>query len=111
MDQFCVPNRLKTIKKTSSGLIGKFTIKKNSKSIWELFFYKTFFFSAFLGHLETTSHFLYRGSINDKAPLQSNEAQWTKNIVFKELLMFSFGLYFDFSYFLMKFWFPFRDFF
>ena len=39
MDQFCVPNRLKAIKNTSSGLIGKFTIKKNSSSIWELFFF------------------------------------------------------------------------
>ena len=30
LNQLCVPNRLKAIKKTSSGLIGKFTIKKSS---------------------------------------------------------------------------------
>ena len=28
MNQFCVPNRLKAIKKTSSGLIGSFNNKK-----------------------------------------------------------------------------------
>ena len=33
MEQFYVPNRLKAIKNASSGLIGKFTIKKNSNSI------------------------------------------------------------------------------
>ena len=56
-------------RKTSSGLIGKFTIKKKSNSNWEpFFFYKTFLFFAFLSHLET-SHILYRRSINDKTPL------------------------------------------
>ena len=33
MDQLCVPNRLKAMKKTSSGLIVNFTIKKNSNPI------------------------------------------------------------------------------
>ena len=42
MDQFVVPNRLKAIKKTSSGLIGKFTIKKN-RILIESSFLKTFF--------------------------------------------------------------------
>ena len=74
MVQFCVPNRLKSIKKTSSGLIGKFNIKKIRTLFESPFFNKTFLFFAFLGHLET-SHFLYRRSINDKPPLQSNEAQ------------------------------------
>ena len=70
MDQFFVPNTLKAIKKTSSGLIGKFTIKKNRILFESSFFIKLFFF-AFLSHLET-SHFLYQGSINDKPLLQSN---------------------------------------
>ena len=76
MDRFCVPNRLKAIKKTSSGLIRKFTIKKKFECyLRALFFKKNFcFFFAFLSHLET-SHFLYRGSIEDKPPLQLNEAQ------------------------------------
>ena len=75
MVQFCVPSILKVIKKPSSELIGKFTIKKKkSNSISELFFNKTFLFLLFLSHLET-SHFLYRSSINDKPPLQSTEAQ------------------------------------
>ena len=56
MNQFRFPNRLKT------------------KSICELFFIKLFYFFAFLSHLET-SHFSYRGSVNEKPPLQSNEAQ------------------------------------
>ena len=70
MDQFFVTNSLKAIKKTSSGLIGKFTIKKTG-ILFESFFYKTFLFFAFLSHLET-SHFLYQGSVNGKPPLQSN---------------------------------------
>ena len=55
-------------RKTSSGLIGKFTIKKNRTLIESPFFNKTFPFFAFLSHLET-SHILYRRSINDKTPL------------------------------------------
>ena len=75
MVQFCVPNRLKSIKKTISGLIGKFTIKKIRTLFESPFLIKLFsFFFAFLSHLET-SHFLYQSSINDKPPLQSNEAQ------------------------------------
>ena len=81
MVQFCVPSKLKAIRKTSSELIGKFIIKKKI----ELYF--PFSFLLFLSHLET-SHFLYRASINEKPLLQSNEAQWTKNIVFRELFMF-----------------------
>ena len=74
MVQFCVHNRLKAIKKNSSELIGKFTIKKNELYLRALFFNKTFLFFRFLSHLET-SHCLYRASINDKPPLKSNEAQ------------------------------------
>ena len=75
MNQFRVLNRLKAIKKTSSGLIGSFNIKKKSKFFESCFFYKTFLlFFPFLSHLET-SHFSYRGSISEKPPLQSNEAQ------------------------------------
>ena len=49
MDQFSVPNRLKAIKNTSSGLIGKFTIKTKIRILFESsFFYKIFlFFFAF----------------------------------------------------------------
>ena len=72
MSQFGVLNRLKATKKTSSGLIGSFNIKKNEVYRRALSFYKTFF--AFISHLET-SHFSYRGSVNDKLCLQSNEAQ------------------------------------
>ena len=75
MVKFCVPNRLMSMKKTSSGLIRKFTIKKKNRTLFESpFLNKTFLFFAFLSHLET-SHFLYRRSINEKPPLQSNEAQ------------------------------------
>ena len=74
MVQFCVPSRLRAIKKPGSELIG-FTIKKNRTLIESSFLKKkTFLFFAFLSHLER-SHFLYRASINDKPPLQSNEAQ------------------------------------
>ena len=38
MLQFCVPNGLKAIKKTSSELIGKFTIKKNRTQFESSFF-------------------------------------------------------------------------
>ena len=75
MNQFRVLNRLKAIKKTSSGLIGSFNIKKNRNFLRAVFFYKTFLlFFLFLSYLET-SHFSYRGSISEKPPLQSNEAQ------------------------------------
>ena len=87
MNQFRVSNRLKAIKKTSSDLIGSFKIKRNQKLFESSFFMKLFYFFAFLSHLET-SHFAYGGSVNDRPPLQSNEAQWTKKIVFKKLLMF-----------------------
>ena len=43
MNQFRVLDSLKAIKKTSSGLIGSFNIKKNSKSIRELFSNKNSF--------------------------------------------------------------------
>ena len=42
MNQFCVPNKLKAIKKTSSGLIEKFTIKKNFEFYLRALFNKTF---------------------------------------------------------------------
>ena len=75
MKQFRVPNRLKAIKKTSSGLIGSFKIKKIRNLFESSIHYKTFLLSfAFLSHLET-SHFSYLGSVNDKPPIQSNEAQ------------------------------------
>ena len=74
MNQFYVPNRLKAIKKTSSGLIGSFIIKKIRNFLRAVFFIKLFYFFAFLSHLET-SHFSYRGSISEKPPLQSKEAQ------------------------------------
>ena len=73
MNQFRVPNRLKAIKKTSSGLIGSFNIKKIRNLFESSFFIKLFYFFAFLSHLET-SHFSYRGCVNDKPPLQPNEA-------------------------------------
>ena len=73
MDQFFVPYRLKAIKKTNSGLIGKFTTKKIQIRFQSSFFYKTLFslFLLFLSRLET-GHFLYHSSINDKPPLQPN---------------------------------------
>ena len=46
MNQFSVPNRRKTIKKTSSGLIGKFTMKKIEFYLRALF-------------LENISYFLF----------------------------------------------------
>ena len=73
MDQFCVPNRLKAIKKTSSGL-RELHYQKNFEFYLRAFFIKLFSVFAFLSHLET-SHFLHRDSINDKPPLQSIEAQ------------------------------------
>ena len=76
MNQFCVPNRIKVIKKTSSGLIESFNIKKIRNLFKSSFFIQHFyfFFFAFLSHLETI-HFSYQGSPNDKPPLRSNEAQ------------------------------------
>ena len=71
MTHFFVPNRLKVIKKTSSGLIGMFTIKKKIEFYFRALFFIKLLFFAFLSHLETI-HFLYQGSINDKPPLQSN---------------------------------------
>ena len=63
MNRFCDPNRLKATKKTSSCRIGSFNMKKKFEIYLRALFYKIFFF-AFLGHLET-SHFSYRGSVND----------------------------------------------
>ena len=42
----------------------------------------------FWSHLEA-SHFSYRSSGNEKPYLLSNDAQWTKKIVFMESVMFS----------------------
>ena len=64
---------MKSGKKTSSGLIGKFTIK-NRILFESSSFRKLFMFFVFLSHLET-SHFSSRGSVDDKLYLQSNEAQ------------------------------------
>ena len=53
MKQFRVPNRLKGIKKTISGLIGSFNIKKIEIYLRALFFNKTFLLSfAFSSPLE-----------------------------------------------------------
>ena len=60
MDQFFVPNRLKAIKKTSSGLIGKFTIKKLRILFESSFFYKTFLFFAFFKSPRAKSLFVSR---------------------------------------------------
>ena len=87
MKLFCVPSWLKAIKKTISGLIGMFTIKKNRILFESSYFINFASFFAFLSHLET-SHFSYQNSINDKPLFHSNEARRAKNIVFKELLMF-----------------------
>ena len=43
MHQFGVPNRRKAIEKTSSGLIGKFTIKKNFKFNLRTVFLRKYF--------------------------------------------------------------------
>ena len=48
MDQFFVPNRLKAIKKTSSGLIVKSIVKKKFKLYLRALFLKTFLFFCFL---------------------------------------------------------------
>ena len=74
MNQLCVPNRLKAIKKTSSGLIGKFTLKKIEFCMRAHFLENISVLFCFLSHLET-SHFSYRGSVNDRPHVQSNEAQ------------------------------------
>ena len=59
MNKFRVPNRVKAIKKTSSGLIGSFNIKKIRNLFESSFFNKIFLlFLCFLCHLET-SHFTY----------------------------------------------------
>ena len=87
MNQIRASNRLKAIKKTISGLIGSFNIKK-IRNLFKSSFLKILSFFAFLSHLET-SHFSYRGFVNQKPFLQSNEAQ-RKKIDFKEMLMFFF---------------------
>ena len=87
MSQFRVLDRLKAIKKTRSGLIGSFNIKKNPNLFESSFLIKLFYiFFAFLSHLET-SHFSYRGSISDKSPYSQKKSNEQK-IVFKDLLMF-----------------------
>ena len=73
MNHFCVLNRLKAIKKASSGLLWKFA--KIEISLRALIFRKlTSFFFVLLSHLET-NHFSYQGSVNYKPHLQSIEAQ------------------------------------
>ena len=74
MNQCCVPNRLKATKKTNSGLTGSLNIKKNRNLIESSFFKNFSIFFCVLSHLET-SQFSYRGSVNYKLSLQSNEAQ------------------------------------
>ena len=71
MNKFCVPNRQRAIKKNSSALIGKFTIKKFEFYLRAVFLRKLYVFCFFFSHLET-NHFSYRGSVNDKSHLQSN---------------------------------------
>ena len=67
---------MKGDKKNSSSLIGKLTIKKNIRILFQSsFFLENFsFFFVFLGYL-ATSHFLYLGSVDEKLDLQSNEDQ------------------------------------
>ena len=73
MNQLRVSNRLKAIKRLLL-VLGSFNIKKIEIYLRALF-YKTFLlFICFLSHLET-GHFSYRGSVNDKPPLQLNEIQ------------------------------------
>ena len=79
MNQLCVPNRLKAIKKTSSGLIGKFPIKKNRILFESSFFLEIFsVFFVFLGHLKT-SHFSYRACVNKKPHLRQMKPNDQKN--------------------------------
>ena len=87
MNQFCIPNRRKALKKASSCLIGKFTIKK-SKSISEPFL-ENYTFFCFLNHLES-SHFSYQRSVDDKPQMQSNNAQRTKNSISRSRSFFEF---------------------
>ena len=47
MNQFCVPNRLKALKKTSSGRIGRFNFKKIRNLFESSFFYKTILIFCF----------------------------------------------------------------
>ena len=60
MDQFRVTNRLKAIKKTSSGLIGSFNIKKNQNFLRALFFIKHFYFFCFFKSPRDKSLFISR---------------------------------------------------
>ena len=63
LNQLRVPNRRKMIKKTSSGLIENFTIKKIEFCSRALFLENfSYFFFVFLSPLET-SPFSYRGSV------------------------------------------------
>ena len=74
MHWFCVLNRRKAIKKTSSGLIGKLTTKKNKFYLRAFFKKISHIFFVLSSQLEN-SYFTYRGSVNQKPRLQSNEAQ------------------------------------
>ena len=59
MNQFCVPNRLKAMKKTSSGLIGNFTLKPSNFYLIS-FLMKIFYFFCFFNSPRDKSLFLSR---------------------------------------------------
>ena len=109
MSHFCVSDRLKAIKKTSSGLIGSLNINKKVEICLRALFFIKFsaFFFAFLSQLET-SHFSYQDSVNDKPPLQSKEAHWTKNSFSRNCSCFFFASTLSFRdfkrNFLISFW-------
>ena len=86
LPQFGVTNRWKTIKKTSSGLIRKFTTKK-SNSLWELFFFrKIYIFLFFFGLLRENSPFI----LQFRYWQTSFTVQWcpiNRKLAFKERLI------------------------
>ena len=73
MPQVGVPNRQKAVKKTSSGLLVKFTIRE-IRILFECCFFRIFF--CFLRHKED-SNLSHRSSVNDKPYIQSNHTQGT----------------------------------
>ena len=79
MKQFFVTNRRKTIKRLVP-VSRKFTIKKIRIQFESCFFRNLFPFFYRIFSLET-GYFSYRGFINDKCHLQSNDAQSEKNLI------------------------------
>ena len=62
-------------RKPSSVLMRKFTIKKHSNSIRELFLFRMFFLFLIVFQSLRDFSFSYRGSINEKLHLQLNDTQ------------------------------------